>query len=206
MRHAIKGTSYMAGIEKELIKSIKKGNHKSFELVFKTYYTRLCTYAFDYTRQLETAEDIVKDFFLNFWNNREKLEIKTSLSGYLFRSIHNQCLNYLEREKKRKKEIPSDNLHLIELKLKQPLTGDYPIGNLLANEMESQIMEVIEKLPAQCREIFKMSRFEELPHKKIAEKLNISENTVKTQIYRALKKIKEAIPLIAALLFSFFSK
>ena len=194
----------MTGIEKEIIESIKKGNQKSFELVFKTYYARLCTYAYDYTRQLETAEDLVKDFFLNFWNNREKLEIKTSLSGYLFRSVHNQCLNYLERGKKKKLEIPSDNLYLIELKLKQPLTNDYPIGNLLAKEMEGQINRVIENLPEQCREIFKLSRFGELSHKKIAEKLNISENTVKVQIYRALKKIKEVIPLILAVLFLIF--
>ncbi len=196
----------MTGIERELIESLKKGNLKSFELVFKTYYTRLCTYAFDYTRQQETAEDLVKDFFLNFWNNREKLEITTSLSGYLFRSIHNQCLNYLEREKHRKTEIPTDKIHLIELKLRQPLTNDYPIGNLLAKEMEDQIMEAIENLPEQCREIFKLSRFEELSHKKIAEKLNISENTVKTQIYRALKKIREIIPLVLSILFSFFPR
>lgn len=196
----------MTGIEKELIESIKTGNQKSFELVFKTYYPRLCTYAFDYTRQLETAEDLVKDFFLHFWNNRENLEIKTSLSGYLFRSVHNQCVNYLQREKKKKLEIFSDNLDLIELKLKQPLTADYPIGNLLAKETENHILEIIEKLPDQCREIFKLSRFENLSHKKIAQKLHISENTVKVQIYRALKKIKEAIPFILTLLLSFFSK
>ena len=175
-------------------------------MVFKTYYARLCAYACDYTRQLETAEDLVKDFFLNFWNNREKLEIKTSLSGYLFRSVHNHCINYLTREKNKNSEIISDNLYLIELKLKQPLTADYPIGNLLAKETEDQILAVIEKLPDQCREIFKLSRFDELSYKKIAEKLNISENTVKVQIYMALKKIKEAIPFILTLLFSFFSK
>ncbi len=195
----------MTGIEKELFESIKRGNQKSFELVFKTYYARLCTYAFDYTRQLETAEDLVKDFFLTLWQNREKIEIKTSLSGYLFRSVHNICINYLEREKKRTLEIPSDNLYLIELKLKQPLTPDYSIGNLLAREMEGQILKIIDDLPEQCREIFKLSRFEELSHRKIAEKLHISENTVKTQIYRALKKIKEAILfLIVNLVFCFF--
>ena len=196
----------MTGFEKELILSIKQGNQKSFELVFKSYYTRLCTYAFDYTRQLETAQDLVKDFFLHFWNNRENLEIKTSLSGYLFRSVHNHCINYLTREKNRNPEIISENLYLIELKLKQPLTTDYPIGNLLAKEMEDQILGEIEKLPEQCREIFKLSRFDDLSHKKIAEKLNISENTVKVQIYRALKKLKKAMPFIFTLLFSFFSK
>lgn len=196
----------MTLIEKELIQALKNGHQKTFELVFKTYYKRLCTYAFDYTKQLETAEDLVKDFFLNFWFNREKLEIKTSLSGYLFRSVHNLCINYLEREKKKNLETPAENLYLIELKLKQPLTQDYPIGNLLASEMEDQIMTAIERLPEQCREIFKLSRFDELSHKKIAEKLSISENTVKVQIYRALQKLKNTIPFIPAILFSLFSK
>ncbi len=61
----------MTEIERELIESIKNGNSKSFELVFKTYYKRLCTFAFDYTRQLETAEDLVKDFFVTFWKRQK---------------------------------------------------------------------------------------------------------------------------------------
>lgn len=183
----------MTGLEKELVDSIRRGNSKSFELVFKTYYPRLCTYAYDYTRQLEAAEDLVKDFFLHFWNHREQLEIKTSLSGYLFRAVHNQCVNYLQRQKKLKVEVPSDNLCMIELKLKRPYSADYPIGNLLARETEAQILQAIENLPQQCREIFKLSRFEELSYKKIAEQLNISECTVKVQIYRALKKIRKVV-------------
>jgi RNA polymerase sigma-70 factor (ECF subfamily) len=191
-------------LEKTLVDSLKKGNHKSFELVFKTYYSRLCTYAFDYTKQLETAEDIVKDFFLDFWQNREKITIKTSMSGYLFRSVHNACINYLEREKRKNKTLLVEDITVVELKIRQPLSPDYPVGNILAKELEEQINLQIEKLPPQCREIFILSRFEGLSHKKISEKLNISENTVKVQIFRALKKIKEALPHLFILLFSFF--
>ncbi len=194
----------MTAIERELIESIKKGNPKSFELVFKTYYKRLCTFAFDYTRQLETAEDIVKDFFVTFWNNREKLEIKTSLSGYLFRSIRNACINYLLRNKERNKTISIEEINWIEIKINEPLSNDYPIGNLLAKELEDQIFNIIEKLPEGCREIFKLSRIEDLSHKKIAKRLNISKNTVKVQIYRALKHLKEAISIISVILFKLF--
>lgn len=191
-------------LEKTLVDSLKKGNHKSFELVFKTYYSRLCTYAFDYTKQLETAEDIVKDFFLDFWQNREKITIKTSMSGYLFRSVHNACINYLEREKQKNKTLLVDDITVVELKIRQPLSPDYPVGNILAKELEEQINLQIEKLPPQCRQIFMLSRFEGLSHKKISAKLNISENTVKVQIFRALKNIKEALPPLFILLFSFF--
>lgn len=195
----------MTDLEKELIDSIKKGNPKSFELVFKTYYKKLCTFAFDYTRQLETAEDIVKDFFVAFWDNRNSLEIKTSLSGYLFRSVRNACINYLLRNKERKNTISMEEVNWIEIKINEPVSNDYPIGNLLAKELEGQIYNIIEKLPEACREIFKLSRFDDLSHKKIAELLHISENTVKVQIYRALKHLKETISVIAILLFKFFS-
>ena len=196
----------MIDLEKELIDLIKKGNHKAFELVFKSYYSRLCTYAFHYTQQLEIAEDLVKDTFVLLWEKQESIEIKSSLSGYLFRSVHNACINYLQREKKKHFNLSIEEIQALELKIKQPLSPDYSIGHLLASETENQIEIEIEKLPDQCREIFKLSRFEGLSHKKIAEKLHISENTVKTQIFRALKKLREAIFSSAFIFFCFFSK
>jgi RNA polymerase sigma-70 factor (ECF subfamily) len=98
-----------------------------------------------------------------------------------------------------------EEVNWIEIKINEPVSNDYPIGNLLAKELEGQIYNIIEKLPEACREIFKLSRFDDLSHKKIAELLHISENTVKVQIYRALKHLKEAISVIAILLFKFFS-
>ena len=194
----------MTGIERELIESIKKGNPKSFELVFKTWYKRLCSHAFGYTRQLETAEDIVKDFFVSFWNSRDKIEITGSLSGYLFHSIRNACINYLIRDKKRNKTFSIEEINWLELKMKEPFSDDYLSKSIFVKEMEVQIFGAIEKLPKGCREIFKLSRFEEMSHKKIAERLNISENTVKVQIYRALKFLKESLSIILVILFKLF--
>jgi RNA polymerase sigma-70 factor, ECF subfamily len=195
----------MTAIERELIDSIKKGNSKSFELVFKTYYKRLCGFAFDYTHQLEVAEDIVKDFFVAFWSNREKLEIKTSLSGYLFCSIKNSCINYIERDKKRKKTVSIEELSRLEIKCSEPYSNDYFLGDIFERELELKISAAIEKLPVGCREIFKLSRIEGLSHKKISEKLNIAENTVKVQIYNALKSLKETIIPGTIILLQFFS-
>lgn len=195
----------MTGLERELIDSIKKGNSKSFELVFKTYYSRLCVYAYGYTHQLETAEDLVKDVFVLFWNNRKKIEIKSSLSAYLFRSVRNSCINYIKRDKNRN-NLSIEEMVRLNIKMKEPLSEDYLVGKILANELEEQIFSEIEKLPDACKEIFKLSRFEGLPHKKIAEKLNISENTVKVQIYKALKNLKKALSSNSILLFSFIEK
>ncbi|HKI90111.1 MAG TPA: RNA polymerase sigma-70 factor [Draconibacterium sp.] len=196
----------MTELENELIQLIKQGNHKSFELVFKSYYSRLCVYAFHYTKQLDVAEDLVKDTFLGLWERKENMEIKTSLSGYLFRSVHNSCINYLQREKIKYPNLSIEEIEALELKMKQPISPDYAIGHLLASELEDQIENEIEKLPDQCREIFKLSRYEGYSHKKIAKKLHISENTVKTQIFRALKRLKKAISSSSIILFHIFSE
>ncbi len=196
----------MTELERELIHSIKKGNPTSFELVFKTYYPKLCTYAFGHTRQLESAEDIVKDFFVKLWSDREQLNITSSLSGYLFHSVRNACVNYLQRDIRRNKTLSLDEINRLGIKINEPLSEDYSIEKIYAEELETRIRIEIEKLPEGCKEIFRLSRFENLSHKEIAAKLNIAENTVKVQIYKALKRIKKAVSTGSILLFTFISK
>jgi len=196
----------MNAVEKEFLDSIKQGNVKSFELLFKNWYSKLCIFAMRYTRQKETAEDIVKDFFIRMWINREKLQIRSSLSGYLFRSIHNSCINYLEREKNHSKTKSLEEINWLSLKISEPFSDDCVHGELFTKELDNQISCEIEKLPEACREIFKLSRFDGLSHKAIASKLKISENTVKVQIYRALKKLRTVLQSNTIILFRLFIK
>jgi len=183
----------MNDIEAGLAKLIQNGDQKAFEILFKTWYPRLCAYAFNYTHQWETAEDIVKDFFLALWNSRTNFEVKTSLGGYLLCSVKNLCINYIQRDKNRKFSLLAVDVNQLEFDCNEPFTDDYLNNNLFAHELELRIHAEVEKLPVQCREIFKLSRFEGHSHKKIANLLNISENTVKVQIYRAIKTIKKSI-------------
>lgn len=196
----------MTELEQELIQSIRKGNSTSFELVFKTYYPKLCTFAFGYTRQLESAEDIVKDFFVKLWTDRETLNITSSLSGYLFHSVRNACINYLQRDISRNKSLSLDEIDRLGIKVNEPMSQNYSLEKIYAEELESRIMIEIGRLPEGCKEIFRLSRFENLSHKEIAAKLNIAENTVKVQIYKALKRIKKAVSTGSILLFTFISK
>lgn len=180
-------------LEQELIKSVYKGNKKGFEILFRTYYKRLCAYAVSFVSQNDLAEDIVTDVFLKLWEKRETLNIPESVSSYLFQSVKNSCINYLNREKNRKNTISENEINLLNLKIKYPVSDKYPLTDLIGQELEEKIRTEIEKLPEQCREIFYLSRFEELSHKEIAEKLGISENTVKVQIYRALIKLRAGL-------------
>lgn len=195
-------------LEGELLISVFKGNKKGFEILFRTYYKRLCAYAVSFVTINNVAEDIVSDVFVNLWEKKGSLNITKSVSSYLFQAVKNSCINYLNREKSRKQLVSENEVNLLELKVEYSLSDKYPLGDLIRQELEEKINLEIVKLPEQCRLIFYMSRVDELSHKQIAEKLGISENTVKVQIYRALSKLrvglKDYLPLIILKFSNFF--
>lgn len=184
--------------EQYLIESIKKGDQKSFEFLFKSYYSDLCKYARNIVHNETTAEDLVMDIFVKIWEAESKLGISSSLSGYLYQSVHNHCLNYLTRRHKQFSELNAETIKLLNTLISPDASFDPSEGINLA-ELSNRIEQSIEHLPEGCRKIFILSRTEELSHKEIAQRLGISENTVKVQIYRALIKLrillKEFLPI-----------
>ena len=183
--------------ENFLIESIKKGDQKSFEFLFKSYYSGLCKYARNIVNNEATAEDLVMDIFVKLWEAPDKLVISTSVSGYLYQSVHNHCLNYITRKHKKFSELNAETVDQLNA-LIQPDSSADPFMDINMVELTGRITQSIEQLPAECRKVFVLSRTEELSHKEIALNLGISENTVKVQIYRALIKmhilLKEFLP------------
>jgi RNA polymerase sigma-70 factor, ECF subfamily len=175
--------------EHYLIESIKKGDQKSYEFLFKSYYSNLCKYARNIVHNETTAEDLVMDIFVKIWESQSKLVISSSLSGYLYQSVHNHCLNYLTRKHKRFSELNAETIERLNALMPPDSSLDILEGINMA-ELSIRIEQSIEHLPDGCRKIFILSRTEELSHKEIAEQLSISENTVKVQIYRALIKLR----------------
>ena len=179
----------LSSSEKYLIESIKQGNQRAFRFLFDNNYVLLCRYARNIVRSEETAEDIVMDIFAKLWEAGADLEITSSLQGYLYRSVHNACLNYMTRTHKRFTELSAETIEKLDKAVHT--LGMHSIPESFSMSELSEAMEkCIDKLPDECKKIFMMSRVEDLPHKEIAAKLGISENTVKVQIYRALKKLK----------------
>ena len=162
----------------------------TFEFIFNKFYISLCYFAHNYVGKKEVAEDIVSEVFYKLWENRTTLKINTSIKSYLFKTVQNHCLNYKKHQIVIKK---------FETNLNNELNDDNSINNLksdissyiIAQEIQDKIEQSISILPPQCQHIFKLNRFENLKYKEIAEKLNISVKTVETQMYRALKKIKD---------------
>ncbi len=160
-----------------------------FSKLYSDYYVLLCTIADHYLKDKYLAEEIVGDVFLNFWEKYNDITITSSLKAYLVRAVQNRCVNYIEHlkvEQKIKQKIEAESvlLGLAE-------SSDYPLGCLYEKELASLIQEAVKSLPEQCRKIFLLSRDEELTYEEISQRLNISVNTIKTQIKIALAKLRE---------------
>lgn len=167
-----------------LVKELQKGNKNAFEMVFKKYYSPLCVFVSRYCTDDSMADDIVSSFFYNFYHKRESLEITTSIRSYLFRSVKNSALNYIRDNAKFVSVNEQDSK---ELNLR---TTDTVHDTLMGKELEEIINSAIDSLPEQCKIVFVKSRFEGKKYREIAEELNISVNTVETQMSRALKKLR----------------
>lgn len=163
--------------------SIRSGDEQVFEKLFKDQYPILCGYARKYLDDVDQAEEIVQEMFFSFWQKKEKLSINTSLEAYLFRSVRNSCLNYLKHLKVREEHrmATSD-----EIRKKEQEVHD----NVVVLELQERIEHVIDLLPPERKKIFKMSRYDELKYKEIAEKLNLSIKTVEAQMGKALKYLR----------------
>ena len=156
------------------------------------YYAMLCGIANGYLNSKQSAEEIVDDVFLKIWENRDSLEIHSSVKAYFIKAIRNRCLNFLEQKKIERyflKDLPED-IYREDILFTDCVT---PLSCLITDELEKAIDRAIDTLPAECREIFRLSRFENLKYEEIARQQNISINTVKTQMKIALQKLRQAL-------------
>ncbi len=179
--------------EQEIIGAIREGNERIFEEIFRKYYQSLCNYANSILKEMDEAEEVVQNLFLSIWEKRSDLEISISLKSYLYRAVHNHCLNRIKHLKVRE-EYQQYAVNFYDA------SYESVSQTVMKNELETKIEEAIKKLPEQCRLIFQMSRFEELKYHEIAEQLELSPKTVENQIGKALKilrvELAEYLPLI----------
>lgn len=158
-----------------------------FGRIFKLHYAELTMFANRFLNDLQYSEEIVSEVFTSLWERKEETEF-TSLRSYLFKAVQNRCLNHIKRKKIENEYVK----HLLENEVLENYSTTY--ANLYSQkEFELQVNKAIEDLPARCREIFKMSRFEHLKNKDIAEQLNLSPKTVERQMTIALAKLRKSL-------------
>jgi RNA polymerase sigma-70 factor, ECF subfamily len=173
-------------VDSEIAGRIRRGDIGQFESLFRSSYVSLVKYARTLINDRDTAEEIVQDLFVRLWQEREKIKIESSLNGYLFRSVHNKCLHYIEHRKVMER-------HAEEMSARKPDTIEDPSDILHFKELQARIAIILERLPERCGRIFCMSRFEGLKYSEIAEKLSVSVKTVEASMGRALKEFRKEL-------------
>ncbi len=155
-----------------------------FEKLFRDYYVPLCRYAYSIVRDANSAEEIVQEFFYSYWLNRKRLSIKLSVKSYLYRSVRNRAIRFLQ--------------HLtIENRLLSQSSGtdlyDSPEQTFTGNEMAQLVDKTLQKLPERCRKIFLLNRINGLKYKEIADLLKISIKTVEADMGKTLIALRTSL-------------
>jgi len=158
------------------------------------YYYQLWLWASKHTHNETLAEELVADCFIKLWERREHILIEKSLKSYLYLMVRNQMVS---QHRKSKKQIVFNSENLPDL------PDEVTINN---QDFYADLYCAIQKIPEQRRKILELAAFDSLTYNEIAARLNISVNTVKTQMGRAYQFLKEELDPKNFLLFSLLQK
>ncbi len=166
---------------------------KYFNKLIRRYEKQFVKFAFSYTADIEASEDFVLESFMEYWINRDELNIEdnTKVLGYILTVIKNKCLNYLRH--RNYQHIASDNIREIyqwELDLQINSLSSCEPQELFASEISTIVEETLSKLPPKTRKIFNMSRYENKSRKEIAESMNMSIKGVEYHLSKALEALR----------------
>jgi RNA polymerase sigma-70 factor (ECF subfamily) len=140
------------------------------------------------------AENILQDVFADFWEKREVMFTYINVVAFLFTAIRNRCVDYLRRKMKEQEVMEYlQEEYRLTMKINMDSLVALDVDFFYREDIEKTINKAIEALPDKCRRIFIMNKFKGKKQKDIAEELNISVNTVETQMGIAYKKLKESL-------------
>jgi RNA polymerase sigma-70 factor, ECF subfamily len=168
-------------------KKIQGGDIREFERLFVKYYEPLCQHANKILKDMDTAEDIVQEFFYNFWKNRDTFSPKLSLNAYLYHSIRNNALHHVEHLAIRQKytqEVLSNF---------QDVMPENNQDEVEMHELNKVINATLQQMPERCSRVFRMNRFEGKKYREIAEILSISIKTVEADMGKALQLFRKSL-------------
>ncbi len=164
--------------DKQIWNDIKKGNKGALKQLHDRYFNQMCLYALKSIGESGEVEEIVSDCFIEIWENRNKIEIKSSVKYYIFLMLRHNIIDFHRKNK-----------FLIESIEQIPEPAQEEVFD--EQQEYAALFSVLEQLPSQRRRILELAIFDSLSYSEIAQKLEISKNTVKTQIGRAYRFFKE---------------
>jgi RNA polymerase sigma-70 factor (ECF subfamily) len=171
--------------ETNLLQEVSAGNEKAFKQLFELHYSKLYNYLLRVTKSKEIAEEIAIDIFVKLWVGREVLQDIRHLDAFLQKVAHNKALDFF------KMAARNARLHKLIRKEMEAAREQEADHRLLDNEYQHLVSQAIDQLSPQRKMVFTMSRIEGLTHDEIANRLQLSRNTVRNTIAQSLKSIRQ---------------
>lgn len=168
-----------------LISALQKGSIQAFEKIYAHYYERLCNYLLNYSQDRSKIEDVVQETFISLWNKRRSLNIKSSLSNYLYRTAHNKMMDFYR--KKGRKDIFLMEYYHTALMRAEKKDDEYKKGLL------QKLKICMQSLPERCREVFIACKLSKKTNQEIAQEMNIALKTVEGHVSKGYRLLKECM-------------
>ncbi|MFP4621765.1 MAG: RNA polymerase sigma factor [Bacteroidales bacterium] len=182
--------------KKTLVESLKKGDFEAFDRLFWCYQKRLYHFALSILKDNEDARDVVQEAFLRIWKNRENLDEQSSLQSFLFTISYNIIVDTM------RKKVSDRNFR--DYLQKNAIDKESQVEKEVEfNELRTIYNNAVEELPLERKKIYKLQRFENMKYEEIADQLELSVNTVRSQMYKAISYLRKRIGghTLAGLLF-----
>ncbi|POY34698.1 RNA polymerase sigma-70 factor [Solitalea longa] len=188
--------SYTNHTDQQLTEMLRTGDRVAYTEIYNRYKRSLYLFAFKRLNEKEEVWDIVHEVFLSLWSNFESLNIEFTLSTYLHSAVRNKVANLIAHKQVSARYLDSLSSFLST----EPDHTDHLVRY---RELEVQIEKEIQALPEKMRQVFELSRKSDYSRMKIAEELGLSEETVKSHMHQALKRLKVKLGPLFNLLFIF---
>ncbi|GAB4491729.1 MAG: RNA polymerase sigma-70 factor [Saprospiraceae bacterium] len=173
--------------EQRWLAALKVGDESALRHIFDRHYPLLLGDIYRIVPDEHTCQDLAQEVFVELWRKRTELDIHTSLRAYLRRAAVNKALNYLKTSRRFLSD-ESDHFNCAADTSAQDI-----VQKKEQESLEAALHAAIETLPEKCRIVFSLSRFEQLSHREIADRLGISVKTIENQITKAMKMLREAL-------------
>jgi RNA polymerase sigma-70 factor (ECF subfamily) len=176
-------TRYKTLTDNELVSLLEQGNSEAYAEIYQRYWAVLFRHARKMLQNDDEAKDLVQDIFTVLWAKVSELNLTGSLSSYLYSAVRYKVFDLIDKNKVRNNYLASLQEFIQH--------GEYTTDHVIR---EKQLASLIEKevamLPSKMRQVFQLSRNNNLSHKEIAEKMEISDQTVKKQIHNAIRILR----------------
>ncbi len=191
-------TAYTKFTDDQLVAFLTKGDQQAFAEIYRRYAEKLAGFAASKLYSLDDARDILHDVFVKLWENRAEITISSNLQSYLFAVMRHKIVDKI------RKNITREEYAAVRQSLVDAFQEDLIEKQVEANELKRSIEKSLNQLSPRVKEIYRLSREEGLSNREIAEKLSLSEQTVKNQLSAALKHLRETIAGLGVLAVAFW--